>query len=434
MPGGLASGILFRRAPSATLELIRMTDTPYLLAPNPVNPNPVNLRQVRLRANPAYELILFDRLSEAEQQALRGLGDDPDCYGVLRPRDSSSSLKAVSRDTALLLLSLQQAGPLPRYAARSLGEDGLSSIAKMILDGILEIEANGEMISGAAASALVCGDAAAVEKESSLAAMSRRAVEYAAALELSDPLALSARLYAYNCIPASPLWRTLLPKDAATAEYLGLVDGAAARVMSREWRALPDSPAWISWQARSSRWEKTYGSEPATTYKLYVSPACDQLREVVQAIADAVARSNAMQWKVGKGIYGLLRPDKMVIYFHQLADLREVALKIMNCLEGCVPHGVPFTAELAGAGLLSWGVDPPDEAHVLPWLEGESWRGKVCNQLALALVQAGNEAGGDLAGDTPVHMSAARFAIQRLRLEGIDTDTWTPAPGMTWDS
>ncbi len=115
----------------------------------------------------------------------------------------------------------------------------------------------------------------------------------------------------------------------------------------------------------------------------------------------------------------------MVIYFRQFADLREVALKIMNCLEGCAPHGVPFTAELAGAGLLSWGIDPPDEAHVLPWLEGESWRGKVCNRLALALVQAGNE---------PDSSSAARFAIQRLRLEGIDTNTWTPTPGMAWDS
>lgn len=414
-----------------------MTDTPHLLAPNPVNPNPVNpnlvdpnlvdLRQVRLRANPAYELVLFDRLSEAEQQALRGLGDDPDCYGVLRPReDSGSSLKSVSRDTALLLLSLQQAGFLPRYAARSLGEDGLSSIAKMILDGILEIEANGEMISGPRACALVCGTTAAPEKERPLAAMSRRAVEYAAALELSDPLALSARLYAYNCIPASPRWRTLLPSDAATAEYLGLVDGPPARVLSGEWRALPESPVWISWRTRSSsKWEKNYGSEAATTYKLYVSPACDRLRDVVQAIADAVVHSNAMQWKVGKGHCGLLRPDKMVIYFRQFADLREVALKIMNCLEGCAPHGVPFTAELAGAGLLSWGIDPPDEAHVLPWLEGESWRGKVCNRLALALVQAGNE---------PDSSSAARFAIQRLRLEGIDTNTWTPTPGMAWDS
>ena len=68
-----------------------MTDTPHRLAPNPVNPNPVNLRQVRLRASPAYELVLFDRLSEIEQHALRGLGDDPDCYGVLRPRDDPAA-------------------------------------------------------------------------------------------------------------------------------------------------------------------------------------------------------------------------------------------------------------------------------------------------------------------------------------------------------
>jgi hypothetical protein len=76
----------------------------------------VDLRSARLRASPAYELVLFDRLAESEKHLLREVAGDPDCYGVLRPREHSPlSMKAVSRDTALLLFSLREAGPLPRF-------------------------------------------------------------------------------------------------------------------------------------------------------------------------------------------------------------------------------------------------------------------------------------------------------------------------------
>ncbi len=395
----------------------------------------LDLRAARFRASPAYELIQFDRLSESEAQALRGLAEDPDCYGVLRPRiDSNLGLKAVSRDTALLLFSLQETGLLPRYVARTLGADCAAIIGRMILDGILEIEANGEMISGPDACALVCGTALAPDRDGRLAAISRRAVEYAAALGLGEPLELSARLYSYNCVPASPRLRRLLPEDNATAKYLGLVDGPAARVLSSDWQPLSESQAWISWRARRADLEDERRSGAAITYKLYVSPACDQLREAVQAIAESVVRSNAIQWKVGKGIHGLLRPDKMVVYFTLFGDLQEAALKIMSHLEGCPAHGVPFTAELANRGLLSWGIDPPREAYTLSWLGGESWRGKLCNRLAMAIVQACTWRGDESVGAAPEPVNAADFAIQRLRLEGIDTNTWTPAPGFVWAS
>jgi hypothetical protein len=411
---------------------IRMTAT---IASPTHSATALDLRATRLRANPAYELIQFDRLSESELQPLRELAEDPDCYGVLRPRIASHlGLKAVSRDTALLLFSLRETGLLPGYAARSLGADCAAIIGKMVLDGILEIEADGAMISGPEACMLVYGTAIIPESEGQLAAISRRAVEYAAALELDDPPELSARLYSYNCIPASPRWREFLPKDETTAKYLGLVDGDAARVLSGGWRPIPESQAWISWRARIADSKEKRVAVPEITYKLYVSPTCGQLREAVHAIAKSVARSNAMQWKVGKGIQGLLRPDKMVVYFRHFADLQEVAFTIMGHLAGCPSHGVPFTAELAGEGLLSWGIDPPREAHAPSWLGAESWRGKLCNRLAMALVQAASEHGNESDRDADGTAKAARFAIQRLRLEGIDASTWTPVQGFVWAS
>jgi hypothetical protein len=388
----------------------------------------LKLKDARLRTNPAYELVLFDRLPEVEQRALGELVRDPECYGILRPKNNAAmSIKSISRDTALLLFSLQAAGPLPRYAAESLGEDCVPVIGKMILDGVLEIEAGGEMLSGPAASSwlreelagdMQLGGPVVLPGTGFLTALSLRALDYAAALEFTDAIALSTRLYRYHAVPISRPWMDLLPNDVVAEDYLGLRDGAASRSLARNWMRLPEAPAWTSWRSRTNL-SASEGSGSQSVYKLYVSPGCECLREAVEAVAEAVAGSNAFQWKVGKGAQGLLRPDKIVVYFGQFEDLQPVAAEIVKALEGCAVHGVPFTAELDGGGLVSWGVDPARDRHAVPWLRQESWRQKICDRLALALVQARD------AVNSP-EFSATRFAMERLRLEGIDTDTWTP--------
>ena len=395
----------------------------------------INLRESRLRANPAYELVLYDRLSEPEKHVLRSLAEDPACYGVLRPRaDSTLSMKSVSQDTALLLFSLQAPGLLPRFAVEALRDECDQVIGKMILDGVLELEIDDAMVCGPAAFAVLSGAGVIANHVGTLAEMSRRAIDYAAALELADPIALAGRLYRYNTIPASRRWRELLPDDGATAEYLGLVGGAAGRTLAGEWRSLPESEGWISWQSRGGRAARPYDGNAESTYKLYVSPTCERLREAVEGVAAAIARSNAVQWKVGKGIHGLLRPDKIVVYFRQFADLQETALKIVANLQGCSSHGVPFTSELAGAGLLSWGVDPPMDARGELWSRAESWRVKVCNRLALALTQALAQRGQHQSVSPAQLVSPTQFALERLRLEGVDTNTWTAARVLSWSN
>ena len=394
-------------------------------APSPMQSKPAtDSSLVRFRANPAYELVLFDCLPAAEQQALGALGRDPDGYGVLRPReDPRLSLKSVSRDTALLWLTLQNPAPLPRYVLQTLGKQCDQVIGQMVLDGILEIEADGRMLSGPAARALICGEQAESEPESPLAALSRRALEYAEALEISDAAALSARLYMYNRLPASARWRRLLPDEAAVERHLGILNGALARMVERGWMRLPSggsASGWIAWRSEHTHYER----EPAIVYKLYVSPACSELRAGFEATAEALAQSAAFQWKVGADVFGLLRPDKLVVYFRELADLQEAAARIVEKLEGCPAHGVPFTAEVAGRGLLSWGIDPAAEEHTVPWLERESWRLRISNRLACALLLAktSEQAGA----------AACRFAMERLRLEGVDTQTWIPTGALAW--
>jgi hypothetical protein len=128
-------------------------------------------------------------------------------------------------------------------------------------------------------------------------------------------------------------------------------------------------------------------------------------------------------FKIGKGAHGLLRPDKMVVYFTSYEDLIATAEQLKTELEGCPAHGVPFTAELAGEGLLSWGVDPSGQGQVLPWVGRESWRLWVTNRLAVALIATSTE-------DT-ANLEPWQFALRRLQLEGVDTGSWTPA-GTDW--
>lgn len=376
-----------------------------------------SIREFRLRANPAYELVLFDRLSVAEQEALSGLKDDTDCYGILRPlRAGNLTLKAASRDAALLFLTLQNPGPLPQYVQQSLGQDCDRTIAQMVLDGILEIEVDGAMLSGPAAHAQIFGGESAAEPESVLAALSRRALQYAETLDITNVALLSSRLYSYNRLPASARWRKLLPDETVVKRHLGIENGTASL---HNWTRVEQdakNASWLAWQSR-----RTVANARGTgiTWKLYVSPACSALRQAFQVVMAVANYSPAIHFKVGNDVYGLLRPDKMVLYFRNFAELQETAEQLAQKLSDCPAHGVPFTSELAGNGLLSWGIDLPTEKHTVPWLQRESWRLWITNRLASALILARTSAAED--------MSPWRFALDRLRVEGVDTATWTPA-------
>jgi hypothetical protein len=365
------------------------------------------------RANPDFELVSFDRLSAPEQDAFRALKNDPDGYGILRPRRAGGlGVKSVSKDLALLFFTLQEPGALPHYARQSLGNQCGQAIAQMVLDGILEIDAGGKMVSGPAAHAYIYQEESSAGREGPIAALSRQALQYAQALNIADAALLSMRLYDYNRLPASPRWRSLFPDRAAVEKLLDLATGKGSGALDRLWTKAGDDH-WISWQASGPDYDS---SRPV--YKLYVSPAMENFREAFQEAACVASQSRAWSIKVGAQVYGLLRPDKIVVYLKTFADLQEAAAMLLRNLAGCPGHGVPFSAELGGGALLSWGIDPPRDTHSVPWLERQSWRSWITNRLAIALVLAGDSSGSGI--------EPWRFAMERVRMEGVDTRTWTP--------
>ena len=407
--------------------------------PNPHQPAlPIDLDRTVFRSNAAYELVVFDRLSTDQQEMLADLKKQPEFYGVLRPAgDSRMTVKSVSRETALLFLTMKEPGALPEYARALLAADKGAGISRLVLDQVLEIEDAGRFLSGAEAYELLYGPSASHSATGGLQELSRRALQYGAALDLADPFQLSLRLYNYHRLPITSRWRDAYPNRQAVAERLGVRSGGRyAAFVSSHWHEAGNADdadgdgqnkesehaGWLSWANRRRR---ASSAVTPTTHKLYVSPPPQFVENVFAIALRALTDTRVLQLKVGADVEGLLRPDKIVAYFESLDDLRSAADILAPPLQGCPAHGVPFTAPLDDDGLLSWGVDPPASQQLLNWQPRESWRLWLTNRLANALLTAKR---------TPAEATHRRpawqYALERLQLEGIDTETWTPNAGL----
>lgn len=361
------------------------------------------------RANRELQAVVVDRLTDQERTVLGARLRDPNVYGVLRPRDEGlRTLKVIDRDTALLFLTLAEPGPMPRFVRDALGSRADTALARLVLDGVLEIERDGRFVSGPGALDVAATGASA--EESGLARLSRAALRYGEALQLDDARTLAARLYGYNRQPVSPEWARRLATRAAVAQHWGLEQRALRTALGRDWIGDGTDGPWLSWWSRRSA-----ADEARCPFKLYVSPPREQAAEAFAASVAAFAHGRARAFKIAADVGGLHRPDKLVAYFDDWADLQDTAERVRAALASCPAQGVPFTADAGGGGLLSWGMDPPPESGTVAT---ESWRSWLAGRLALALVAARR--------DPALAVAPADFALERIRLDGVDPLTWAP--------
>ncbi|WP_374772091.1 hypothetical protein OG756_02135 [Streptomyces sp. NBC_01310] len=300
----------------------------------------------------------------------------------------------------------------------------------MVLDNVLEIavdESGPVFVSGSDAYEFLYGreEPDADADLGKLAGLSVEALKYAQELPIDDIGILSSRLYFYNRIPASPQWLKTLPTEQAVARLLRIDDeGANRHRLSRAWREASQTPSregWRVWRRHTRSRERDKDS--GALYKLYVSPAPTAIEEAFAETMEAVTLADGRCFKIGRDVYGLLRPDKLVAYFDTFCQLWSCAERLQNMLADCPAHGVPFTADFAGNALLSWGVDPSNHAHTLTWSpQQESWRLWVTNHLASALLSAMASHGSSV--------EPWKFALRRLAFDGVDTDTWIPDSAM----
>ena len=389
-----------------------------------------------VRANPQYELVLFDRLPPAQQQLFADLKQRPNFYGILRPvAGSGLSVKSVSRDTALLYLTLRDPGRLPHYAHPA-NADQVAGLVRLVLDQILQLQHDDRFVSGAEAHAMFYEPLRATVAETRIEQLSIAALQYGQALAVTDVMELSARLYNYHRIPLSSRWLKAFRTSEGAAARLGVgPNGRHQGLLEQSWKTVSSGPdetagdggpdnatGWLSWVLRRPAGN---ASTRDGIHKLYISPLPDFVENTFAITLRTLTSTPVLQLKIGADVEGWLRPDKMVAYFENFDDLRAAADLLAARLDGCPAHGVPFTAQLGGDGLLSWGVDPPASERLLNWQPEESWRLWLTNRLANALLTART------AGTASSALPPWQYALERLELEGIDTRSWTAAR-RTW--
>jgi len=398
---------------------------------------PLFLLERKFRSNPRYELIEWNCLSQPEQQALAGLSKDPEVFGIFRPLPGYPSLtcKVAYKEVALLYYALSGQQVLPAYARLGESNDLNEHIARLVLEGVLEIEGQ-EMegqetdgqplfVSGPAAHRSLYGSGTTPENADPARAagltlisdLSRQALEYVLRLREVDARDIAARLYSYNTLPVFAGKLETLCTRTDLENFLGIADGAPYEwQLNRHWQKHPSSPEskWLVW-SRKGDTQRHSGQD--STYKMYISPHWESLPKALIRSIRILSSSRAFSFKIGNDPHGLLRPDKMVVYFRQHKDLLDTARAMQYGLKDIPAHGVPFTAQLDDQGLLSWGVDPPG-SDVLEHFEGGSWRARITERLAAAISQA---SATGLTGP-----EILRYSLDKMRLEGIDTGTWTP--------
>jgi hypothetical protein len=372
------------------------------------------LHEIRFRSSPQLELRQLADLSGEQREPFRELEDDPEFYGLLVPKPPlAMNLKSVARQTAELFRTLA----IPSHLDRTLlGQTGYAAdVVELVLDGVLEIESGDRFVSGADALEAICEPIRTPEPRSAVERLSHDALVHAQDLETADPQALTMALYLYNRIPLSPFWKARFPNREAVLAHLGADRGALRVLLERDWTHSVTN-GWLSWSGRGG--VRRAGDE--VTHKLYVSPRPERIREAFEVVVRVLSTFPGTQFKIGDSAVGLLRPDKLVTYFTSREQLDEAASVLRRELAGCEAHGIPFTAGLDDTGLLSWGVDPPENDRALRWLQRESWRYWVVQRLAAAMALA-KQASSSAA------VEPWRFALERVRRQGVDIETWTPS-------
>lgn len=367
------------------------------------------LIEKRFRANASYELLLPEQAVDRSDVTLPVPPLDEPLYGYLWPKPPSHlASRAISPDTALLFLTLRRDGPVPAYFRSMFGGRADNRLLRLVLDGILEVEHEGAFVSGSGARKPLIGDEAYSGK-GPLAELSIEALRYVEALgDLTIP-EMTRRLYGFGRRPVTSARKRVL-YEAGIGAFSGL-PGTAPLPIDRYWALASSANAyWIMWRPKQNNDD----GEPAR-YKLYVSPRLSHVAEAFAASVEILGQSAGVRGlKLGRGLPGLTRPDKLVAYFSRLDDLQESGAALHRRLGGCPVHGVPFTAELSPDGLLSWGADRPRAATG----QSESWRLWIASKLAAHLETARR---GDVSG------AIWQFVLDRLRLDGVNPDIWAPS-------
>ncbi len=326
---------------------------------------------------------------------------------LLVPINGEGRFRAIDAETLELMTALREPAMLPESIIAE-GDAALQDVARLVLDEIIEVESDGEFVSGPRARRLLLDDLVDARGEGGrLATLSHLAVQRAARSPSSDVDHLGRLLYFAQRVPVTARTWERWPNAAAILSMF-----ARESELDADYDINPDRGGWILWKRRDAP------ALTGATYKAYVSPEPSELGTAFDALVSLVRMAAPPVLKVGKDAYGLSRPDKFVVYFPSRLELDEFTAAAATLLDGIPAHGVPFTAAVDHDGLVSWGIDPDRGQATRGWLDHESWRMWVTSRIANAVVQLDP---ADRCGE-----GMWSYVLGRLAVEGVDPVSWTP--------
>jgi len=354
------------------------------------------------RLNPAYRIAPRGRLPADITERLGRLPGDGGFWALLySPTDASLPVRPLDRRETAFLEAFRAPRTPGSLAGMERSPEEEMSLRTHLSDGVLQVERHGEFVSGPDVLRGIAPDLSTSTSERTVQGFSLRAIELAYGSPLSDAGHLSERMYFYNRFPINAHWRGRFPDEGAVRSFLGVEAGG-------------EGAFWRTWRLSGSPRPE---SAPETTYKIYLSPVTEDLPEVFRWTRLHVKDSGATSLRAAGDPRGLLRPDKLVVYFAKLEDALRFGAAASEALGSARAHGVPFTKQFGKTPLVSIGVDPAPSAHNRSRRGNRSWRATVTHRLAAAIL--------DVRRERPA--SPLPLVLEAVRGGGIDPAEWKPA-------
>lgn len=377
-------------------------------------------KKYKFKSNSQYLLVPLDNLENQHKKYLPKSYNKADFFGLLIPENfQANTAQLISRETALLFYYLQNENYLPSYLEDLFADTSSHFVETLLTKKIIEIVLDENTYLYPLTK--ITNDFTN-SKKTKISEISNEAIRYAIKLNGLSKDSLIAKLYFYNRFPI--FTGDLTDDELNNYLCLKVLNEKILSELACNWLITYDDvyDTWLNCRTKASK-NRIRGIK----HKLYVSPSICALKDTVCNVARIFNENKVVNFKIGKNISSLCRPDKIVAYFDSYDHLFGTAEKLWNAIGNYSAHGVPFTCQLYDTAMLSWGIDPPSDKSTPFSLEFQSWRLWVATLIASSIksVKYNN--------DSEINEEEMLVLIRKkLSLEGIDCLTWAPTKNVSF--